>query len=44
MEVQIGDKFNRLTVIGFTHRNGIKVYECTCECGSGKHVLEPHLL
>lgn len=39
MKVRIGDKFNRLTVIGFTHRNGIKVYECTCECGSEKHVF-----
>lgn len=38
-EVKIGDKFNKLTVIGFSKKNNVKVCECVCDCGNEKHVF-----
>lgn len=40
----LGQKFNRLTVVGVVHRRSpkgtsIKLWECQCDCGNPKHIF-----
>lgn len=43
-EIVVGQKFNRLTVIGFHHKeNGAYYYSCRCDCGKIKIVRKQNL-
>lgn len=45
MKILCGEKFNRLTVVGFHHKTRHhNFYECRCECGNYKIVRQQHLL
>jgi hypothetical protein len=43
--LQVGEKFGRLTVLGFSHRNksGHRCSRFRCECGNEKVILEKHV-
>lgn len=46
IEIKAGDKFGRLTVLGFSHKHEkykTYVYKCICECGVEKLVSSTHL-
>lgn len=45
MKDLVGQKFGRLTVLKFSHRNQYskKYWLCKCECGTEKAVYESHL-
>ena len=40
MKIQIGNKYNRLTVIeyDFTNKHHVKYYKCKCDCGELKSI------
>jgi hypothetical protein len=43
--IKLGDKFNRLTIIEFSHKNNAyqNYYKCLCDCGNSKTVRLDHL-
>ena len=43
MNIQIGDKIERWTVLERISRNGRVYYVCECECGTKKEVRADHL-
>lgn len=46
MDINIGDKFGRLTVVGIGHKKGYQqYYKVQCDCGSPvKEVTKSHLI
>lgn len=41
----VGRKFNRLTVLAFSHKNkyGQKLWLCRCDCGNEKPIYESYI-
>lgn len=46
IKIKIGDKFSRLTVIGYVGKNkkGERLWKCKCECGKTTNVISARLL